>query len=84
MLASVLNVRSFENLNISEFFSVVKVLVVITNVQNICNLIGREEYNIGCMHSSVLYSLKEATGGVVKLSRPATLLKRDSSTGIFL
>ena len=31
----------------------------ITNVQNICNWIGREEYNVGCtvLSISILYSL---------------------------
>ena len=37
--------------------------MLIANVQNICNLIGREEYNIGriVLSDSILYSLTKTT-----------------------
>ena len=51
-------------MNIIKLYHYVVILRFNTSVQNICNLIGREEYNIGCvlLSTSMFYSLtKKAT-----------------------
>ena len=40
------------------------IFLFIANAQNICNLIGRDEYNIGCIVLSILYSLTKKKNNI--------------------
>ena len=40
------------------------IFLFIANAQNICNLIGRDEHNIGCIVLSILYSLTKKKNNI--------------------